>query len=233
MVNSRNIPHTIGKNTHLNKSPSTFLQPRVIAEEKSDTISPESVGSNDSKQLPLIINPYFHHQFKSFDMLKRKHSRKGGFISIGTLKYFLEENNDGILPDFDLFSSMENDSELVVLSSDEKDQIFKDYGVKIDNVKLMDKSHLTDKLVTYIREHVRLDKSWNDTIGKHLWIVISAMYTNNATKTTTKWKLFKKETLISSLSTTHETSWVTFAFTCLKIKFNRDGRVGKIEVVKK
>ena len=180
----------------------------------------------------LLVNPYFTHHFKPLDILKREKPSKGSFHCQGSLESLVKSINDGILPDFPTKSELETESKDIAMSDEDIAMLQKQYGMTLGNVRVSDKSDLKDKLVEYFQTHVKLDDSWKQIIGKNIWIVLSGYYTNSVDKTTEEIHFFTKKTTNSSVSTKGD-NWILFAFTCLKMKVNRDGTIGKVEIVTK
>lgn len=172
------------------------------------------------------IDSNFTHHFEPLTILTKK---KRLFFCQGSLDAIVGKINDGILPDFDLISdcNMADKDQVTFQQKNDLEKLQK-YGIQVANVKIVDYSHLKEKLISYFMEHVKLDDVWRQNFGKKIYIVLSGFYTNSVVydKPST---LFQKGFHLTV--STEADDWIMFGFTCLEIKIKRDGTISKIKML--
>lgn len=179
----------------------------------------------------LIVNPYFINRFLPLELLRRKKPNKGSFFGLGSLNSIVKEINTGLLPDFETDYDFTKEYQDVNLDQGTVEFLEKKHGIKIGKVRIIDKSHLKDKIIDYFKNYVKLDDMWKDILGKNIWIVLTSFYTEAAEKVQEEKSFFSTSTSHTRVSTEGD-DWICFGFTCLKMKVKRDGTIGKIEMVK-
>jgi len=115
----------------------------------------------------------------------------------------------------------------IELEASDKEWLQQKHGLTYEKTFVCDASPLADHIIDYMKTHVLVqDKHWKQVLGKHIWIVVKAVYACKVNHHQSERLLWRStETQWSTVSSTP----VVVAFKCIRLSINQDGTIGEVK----